>query len=820
VINRLLQIEIQGFRSILQRQVLSLDADVVIIYGPNGTGKSGILAAIEYGLTGTVSDLIRFADDYPRCLTHVRSMTPGEVAITFRTDHGNERLRAVVGRTSEPAEGRLSDEERQSYIERCFLSQSRLSRLIDNYLDTGESGGEQKILRFGRELLGLDVLESLATGLFEIADVRRIRNNSADYQQLVNDRDAANEEVQRLERAVQLRTASFDSAVQSFQNLLRQPISGTTLDVLEARVDELEATQSAERSRALSRFRGLDARLQSVIALIEASGAGQFLAIEDIDKDLSRVNRDLGDAERQLRPVIEGLERDLIAEDLWISTSTLHQGPNSADLGSQIAELESMLKRRLGAVELELKSLDGLESERRTIESRLAEVTSKLAVLSEMTPASVQEQRQWVDVLRIVASRVHSTDCPVCGRDYSELGVGSLREKVLHDADQIARVLQEAEKIVSSRVALQTDQKELGQRLAALMTQIDRSSHRRVELERIASRYRERLTAVTASSEIRLRHGSLTLEKRRLESIILENRVRLDQHKQALAEAETIAKETAIEEFAGTRVPSIDAAKAIRDALIRRIAALQAEEKESFQLRESAILTRSLRADLTGLRSQLEEQRARHSRLDSGCRHVELVIQRARSLRSAAIETKSELLNQAFTVSLNRQWREFFERLARAERFRPEMSEPAAVRNVIRSTVGAVAANTERFVHLGSVLSAGNLNTAALSLFLALHVMDRTSHHLLVLDDPVQNADDVHISQLAILLRALMTQIGRQIIVAVHDRDLFDYLSLELAPLEQGRRLISVEIQRTGAESDVQILQRTKEWAPTVRFGT
>ena len=47
------------------------------------------------------------------------------------------------------------------------------------------------------------------------------------------------------------------------------------------------------------------------------------------------------------------------------------------------------------------------------------------------------------------------------------------------------------------------------------------------------------------------------------------------------------------------------------------------------------------------------------------------------------------------------------------------------------------------------MLSAGNLNTAALTLFLALHLSVEPRFPWLVLDDPVQTMDEVHIAQFA-----------------------------------------------------------------------
>ncbi len=56
--------------------------------------------------------------------------------------------------------------------------------------------------------------------------------------------------------------------------------------------------------------------------------------------------------------------------------------------------------------------------------------------------------------------------------------------------------------------------------------------------------------------------------------------------------------------------------------------------------------------------------------------------------------------------------------------------------------------------------------------------------------------DDLHVAQFAALLRTLSKGLGKQIVVAVHERALFDYLTLELSPAFAGDSLLAVEISR------------------------
>jgi exonuclease SbcC len=66
----------------------------------------------------------------------------------------------------------------------------------------------------------------------------------------------------------------------------------------------------------------------------------------------------------------------------------------------------------------------------------------------------------------------------------------------------------------------------------------------------------------------------------------------------------------------------------------------------------------------------------------------------------------------------------------------------------------------------------------------------------LIIDDPVQSMDELHIAQFAVLLRTLSKAHGRQIILAVHERALFDYLALELSPAFPNDRLVTLELGR------------------------
>jgi exonuclease SbcC len=166
-----------------------------------------------------------------------------------------------------------------------------------------------------------------------------------------------------------------------------------------------------------------------------------------------------------------------------------------------------------------------------------------------------------------------------------------------------------------------------------------------------------------------------------------------------------------------------------------------------------------------------------------------------------------------FNDSLNTAWKDLFVRLAPDEPFVPAFALPQSTKGPVEASLETLHRDGGKGGNPRAMLSAGNLNTAALTLFLALHLSAKPHLPWLIIDDPVQSMDEVHISQFAALLRTLAKQHGRQIVVAVHEKPLFDYLTLELSPSFEGDSLITIELGRA-ANGDSLATSRVIPWEP------
>ncbi len=82
---RVTELTVEGFRAYKDAQTFDLDASVVVLYGPNGLGKTSLFDAIDYGATGRIGRLCRnrrSATDFARIATHL-DKTPGSGSVTL-----------------------------------------------------------------------------------------------------------------------------------------------------------------------------------------------------------------------------------------------------------------------------------------------------------------------------------------------------------------------------------------------------------------------------------------------------------------------------------------------------------------------------------------------------------------------------------------------------------------------------------------------------------------------------------------------------------------------------------------------------------------
>jgi exonuclease SbcC len=191
--------------------------------------------------------------------------------------------------------------------------------------------------------------------------------------------------------------------------------------------------------------------------------------------------------------------------------------------------------------------------------------------------------------------------------------------------------------------------------------------------------------------------------------------------------------------------------------------------------------------------------------VDAQLREVERRKEVASALRKDLERVRAGVIGDVFSGRLNESWASVFRALVPTEPFTPQFKVPregVRVASVELETVdraGVVAGSP------AAMLSQGNLNTAALALFVGLHFSSQDAMPWLLFDDPVQSMDDLHVANFASLVKQLTRQHGRQVVLAVHQRELFEYLKLELTPAAADQSLVAVSLDRSHGVTDVAI---------------
>lgn len=795
MIRRLRNLWIKDFRPFAGPVDVPLDGDVVLVHGDNAAGKSSLLWAIEYALTGTVADLAELDDDYPRSLTHVHSSEDAAVRLEATLQNGREatfRAGDAKGRTH------LEGDAARHFSQRCFLSQYRLSRLIDLYRQPDSESAEETLVAFVRKLLGLDVIDALLDGLHEAGDRRRLRKPVASFAKLDellpmgrSRRSALARELEDLRKGIRSAIDDLGEDLGEHGNESFDRLSNSSGIPLTGALDEAEREARAQLQR-------LDTSEESK-------------RLPRTDQVLKRAATLFGD-HREVAPVKEDVEARLNQlearqEELkGVLSPVVQQGRSSLDappaqdnnLSMELRELANGARDRRAAFGRRIERAREQQRRKGGLQAEQQALIEQLSLLEDINAEDLGRFDELVRVLNASLPLVDDDVCPVCERDFREVQRGSL-------ADHLAARLRELTSEVDSFSRRHQKRSRLTVRLRevdAELDALDEGMQGDVAVDSAieqAQRLDDLLSTIESVEAARTAWDSVVTElEGARESLRIAERVR-----QSRAEVAGQLRQTAIEWGVS---PELDPAEmmvavtATRD----RLEAERATRRSHLQ----AILDQ-----VDWIRSQTREHEEQSKRLhaveeslfaaEAADQRVDEILKEVRGVRNEAAKVKQSLIDEVFSESLNIVWTDIFSRLARTEIFVPRLEAGVLPRGSLRAAIRATHSAAPPFEHLRSVLSAGNLNTAALSLFLSLHLVQEPDNLLILLDDPVQSMDDVHAMELSGLMNLIRNQLNRQIVIGVHERALFEYLANELAPMEEHQSLVLIEIHREGEQSSV-----------------
>ena len=642
---------------------------------------------------------------------------------------------------------------------------------------------------FVNDLLGLNNLDALIDGLHDAGDIRRLRNGSPGYRDVRETisiiQDRINSDTLALEQ--------LDKKVEAVNQRLRQINGGVN-------VADAQQEGDAEEEDSLLDTQQEDLELQRLSRL---------------RLDMSVIRDQLDDSESLIDPVErENVERTFATADTALKNWRASAGVRLEDLFERLRSVfsdvpspdstgpEHARTAVLGMLDTELDRCKGMiardaEDAKNlgVLEQELVSARTREAALNGQIERHSKEAGTLAQALSGMLNHIYSNECPVCERDYSESSTEPLESHVsrriaalTHSAGQLQSLMREQADAKQTLLVVERRREEKTARLLAVPM--------RVELERRCARLEE-LKGQLMDSEPDAVSGEQMIAAAAAASRDLNQLSSRD------LRATTI-RSTVVQFANELEIAAVEDGENLQAAIDRILAEVSrmesalsarlANRKDIFELQIERQLNIKRR---TGVTSAITESKEELQRLKKSKDMADLRIRQVRDLVNRVRKTRTQIIRQVFNEALNALWRDLFVRLAPDEPFVPAFALPDFQSGPVEAVLETHYRTGGKGGNPRSMLSSGNLNTAALTLFLALHLSVKPTLPWLVIDDPVQSMDEVHVSQFAALLRTLSKEHGRQIILAVHEKPLFDYLALELSPAFENDRLITVEIGRT-----------------------
>jgi exonuclease SbcC len=754
------------------------------------------MSALELALCGRVASMGRSSNDYLNHVVH-RGATESIISITGSNSNGGEPFEQTLTIRDGHVFGTpwFNESAARNFSERNILAQASLGRLLEIYENRGDFE-DSPLNMFVKDLLGLDTLDNIIEGLKSAGDIRNARILVPSLAKLTLENNELNSQQSKLvERLARVRSQSeaiterIGLDWENYRSEDDSEIEEVSPDELADRLgsddDEVEMDSYVGMRQEVEALLSIANNIDSPTETDELSPSAEYARMEEEIRAIhlrrenwaSSSGKILDQIVTELRPLFPDLPSVAATDPMTAFTTARDRS---------LLELERC-EQVITENDLTLNSIGILLAER-----------DQCQVLVDAIDEEVSNHGIESDSLALALSalknHIHDDICPVCERDFREASEVSLLDHLstqiatLTDhSNRLSALLTSKGQLLSKATLIENERQTLSSQILSDLQKVELAS-RIHSLDLIVRRMDTVADSIPAGAEIMRRES----EARTRMGEALEHNTRILELRNRAA---IMCEELSISEPSNSESLG-ESFMRIKDEVIARINRLTSNVAKRRTLKVSIDDYAELRREVDALTSELDQIDVRQSRVSLELQSVDAAIQDSRLLVRVAKQVRTSIIREVFDESLNDVWKELFIRLTPSEPYIPAFQVIDGIRGTVsaqfitRLRSGAVSGSPS------TMLSTGNLNTSALTLFLALHFATGNEVPWIVLDDPVQSMDEVHISQFAALLRTLSKRLGRQIIIAVHERPLFDYLQLELSPASEGDFLQCVELRR------------------------
>jgi exonuclease SbcC len=491
--SRLTALTVEAFRAYRDARTFDLDASVVVLYGPNGLGKTSFFDALDYACTGRIGRLCRTRrnqTDFSRIATHL-DKTPGSGSVTVELKSGSAdtpwKLQRSTGNWSTAwIDGEEAD--RKTVLNRLTHA---------NWLDTTPRQQTLDSLFRATHLFGQDdqeLLASFRTGSVIPEEFISEMLSLQDYSEGISKLEAVLSQLSRRRNELEqtLRALSQQRAMLS-ESLTEEPgnADGTPLPIeatlaalrqdSDSQVVDLAPLPGTPSVSAFEEWLDLaaaevaasESRLSALQAIQDARPAHELRVREhrDAQQALAGFEQELLATEEEERALTANLRRDEDElqrqtgrrKDLRARVEAL--GLVEESLGQRI-HLAQQMDLLAGERDRQIVARGELEAHLATTESAISDATAKIARLERDTAVHDTTLRRGQELIE---------DLPQFEADLSFDASTPSRRKVADEALKSATVAREAAeaRVQAIRVEMESREDEY-QRTITAKAEVDR----------------------------------------------------------------------------------------------------------------------------------------------------------------------------------------------------------------------------------------------------------------------------------------------------------------------------------------------------------